>query len=220
MYGPKPVPTSPYLRFTICKTLKLGEGFPDSGLTDRPGPSCNFPEGVLFPREAFAAMPTTAILEDLIDALEEQSDSLLAYLDRDTGEVILISEESLSLAEEEPEEIASLPDWQKEEVELAVQIQSTDRYLALPDQFDVNEWEIMREFSEEAKPDDIRAALLRVIRGDHAFRRFKDQIATHNMWDPWNRFRRHAFEEIVRDWCEENAINLTVRQKQSAQHEG
>src|SRR5579859_3581653 len=165
-------------------------------------------------------MPTTAILEDLIDALEEQSDSLLAYLDRDTGEVILISEESLSLAEEEPEEIASLPDWQKEEVELAVQIQSTDRYLALPDQFDVNEWEIMREFSEEAKPDDIRAALLRVIRGDHAFRRFKDQIATHNMWDPWNRFRRHAFEEIVRDWCEENAINLTVRQKQSAQHEG
>ncbi len=165
-------------------------------------------------------MPTTAILDDLIDALEEQSDSLLAYLDRDTGEVVLISEESLSLGEAEPEEIGSLPDWQKEEVELAVQIQTTDRYLALPDRFDVNEWEIMREFSEEAKPEKIRAALLGVIRGDHAFRRFKDQIATHNMWDQWNGFRRNAFEEIVRDWCEENAITLTVRPKQSTQHKG
>ena len=53
-------------------------------------------------------MPTTAILEDLIDALEEQSDSSLAYLDRDTGEVFLISQESLSLGEAEPEEIASV----------------------------------------------------------------------------------------------------------------
>lgn len=165
-------------------------------------------------------MPTTAVLDDLIDALEEQSDSLLAYLDRDTGEVSLISQESLSLSEAEPEEIASLPDWQKEEAELAVQIQTTDRYLALPDRFDVNEWEIMIEFSQEVKPDNIRATLLGAIRGNHAFRRFKDQIASHHMWDQWNRFRRHAFEEIARDWCEENDITLTVRQKQSAQKEG
>lgn len=96
-------------------------------------------------------MPTTAILEDLIDALEEQSESLLAYLDRDTGEVILISDESLSLGEAEPEEIASLPDWQKAEAELAVQIQTTDRFLALPDQFEVNEWEIMNEFCQQVK---------------------------------------------------------------------
>ena len=165
-------------------------------------------------------MPTTAILDDLIDALEEQSDSVLAYLDRDTGEVLLISQESLSLGEAEPEEIASLPDWQKQEAELAVQVQTTDRYLALPVQFDVNEWEIMNEFCQEVKPDNMRATLQGAIHGNHAFRRFKDQIANHNLWDQWNRFRRHAFEEIVRDWCEENSITLTVRQKQSAQREG
>jgi hypothetical protein len=165
-------------------------------------------------------MPTTAILEDLIDALEEQSDSLLAYLDRNTGEVFLISQESLSLGEGEPEEIALLPDWQKEEAEIAVQIETTDRYLALPDQFDVNEWEIMNEFCQEAKPESIRATLLGAIHGHHPFRRFKDQIANHNMWEDWNRFRRHAFEEIARDWCEENGITVSVRQKQSAQREG
>ena len=113
-----------------------------------------------------------------------------------------------------------LPDWQKEEAELAVQIETTDRYLALPDRFDVNEWEIMSEFCHEVKPDNIRALLMRAIRGDHAFRRFKDQIATHDMWDQWNRFRRHAFEQIMRDWCEENGITLAARQKQAAQPKG
>ena len=52
-----------------------------------------------------------------------------------------------------------LPDWQKEEALLAVLIETTDRYLALPDRFDVNEWNIMNEFSHEVKRDHIRAAL-------------------------------------------------------------
>jgi Uncharacterised protein family (UPF0158) len=162
------------------------------------------------------AMPTSAVLEDLIDALEEQSDTLFAFLDRHTGEVFLISEESLALTEADPETIAMLPDWQKEEAMRAVLIETTDRYLALPDRFDVNEWNIMSEFCHEVKRNDTRTALLKAVQGNHPFRRFKDQIATHNLWDDWNRFRRHAFVEIIRDWSEENGIILSVRQSQTA----
>ncbi len=96
-------------------------------------------------------MTTSAVLDDLIDGLEMQSDSIFSYLDRETGEVFLISEESLSLSEAEPERIAMLPDWQKEEAELAIGIQTTDRYLELPNRFDVNEWNIMHEFSLQVK---------------------------------------------------------------------
>ncbi len=162
-------------------------------------------------------MPTSVSLDDLIDALEEQSDSLFSYLDRETGEVLLISEESLSLSEAESEKIESLPDWQKEEAEVAVLIETTDRYLALPGRFEVNEWNIMNEFCHQVKRDNIRATLLRVIQGSHPFRRFKEQIANHNLWGEWNRFRRQAFGEILREWCEENGISITVRQKQTAQ---
>jgi Uncharacterised protein family (UPF0158) len=161
-------------------------------------------------------MPTSAVLDDLIDALEEQSDSLFSFLDRHTGEVFLISEESLALTEADPETIAMLPDWQKEEAVRAVLIETTDRYLALPDQFEVNEWNIMNEFSHEVKRDDIRTSLLQAVQGNHPFRRFKDQIANHNLWEDWNRFRRHAFGEIIRDWSEENGIILTARQAQTA----
>ena len=165
-------------------------------------------------------MPTSAVIDDLIDALEEQSDSLFSFLDRHTGEVFLISEESLALTEADPETIAMLPDWQKEEAVRAVLIETTDRYLALPDQFEVNEWNIMNEFCHEVKRDHVRAALLNAVQGNHAFRRFKDQIATHGLWEDWNRFRRHAFGEIIRDWSEENGIILTARQQQTARQRG
>ena len=160
-------------------------------------------------------MPTSAVLDDLIDALEEQSDSLFPFLDRETGEVELISDELLSLGEAESEEIDLLPDWQKEEAELAVLIETTDRYLRLPTPFDVHEWNIMANFCHQLRRDDIRERLLGVIHGNHAFRRFKDQIATHDLWKEWDGFRRQALAEIVRDWCEEEGIVLTVRQKQT-----
>jgi hypothetical protein len=161
-------------------------------------------------------MPISAVLEDLIDALDEQTDTLFAFLDRHTGDVFLISEESLALTEADPETIAMLPDWQKEEAMRAVLIETTDRYLALPDRFDVNEWNIMNEFSHEVKRENIRTALLRAVQGNHPFGRFKDQIANHNLWDDWNRFRSHAFGEILRDWAEENGVILSPRQEQSA----
>jgi hypothetical protein len=180
--------------------------------------ACNFLERLMrvAAREVFAAMATSVSLDELIDALEEQSDSLLPYLNRETGEVLLISEESLSLGEAGPEEIELLSDWQKEEAELAVLIETTDQYLALPDRLEVNEWNIMQEFCLEVKRDNIRAALLGAIRGAHPFRRFKEQIGNHNLGEEWNRFRRQAFGEIMREWCEENGISIAVRQKQSA----
>jgi hypothetical protein len=161
-------------------------------------------------------MPTSAVLEDLIDALEEQTDTLFAFLDRQTGEVFLISEESLDLTDADPETIAMLPDWQKEEAALALLVETTDRCLALPDQFDVHEWNIMSEFSHEVKREDLRAALLSAVHGNHPFRRFKNQIANENLWDDWNRFRFRAFAGIIRDWSEENSVILTHRQQQTA----
>jgi Uncharacterised protein family (UPF0158) len=162
------------------------------------------------------AMPISAVLEDLIDALEEQTDTMFAFLDRHTGEVFLISEESLALTEADPETLAMLPDWQKEDAMRAVLIETTDRYLALPDRFDANEWNVMNEFSHEVKRENIRTALLRAVQGSHPFRRFKDEIATHQLWDDWNRFRSQAFGEIIRDWSEENDVILTRRKQQTA----
>jgi uncharacterized protein UPF0158 len=191
--------------------------FDGQRLTHRQSWSCNLYQSVFKTGgRPSAAMTTSAVLDDLIDALEMQSDSIFSYLDRETGEVFLISEESLSLSEAEPERLAMLPDWQKQEAELVIGIQTTDRYLELPNRFDVNEWNIMHEFCLQIKKVSIRNNLLHAIHGNHPFRRFKDQIANHDLWEEWNRFRRRALVEILRDWSEENSVILTVRQEQPA----
>jgi hypothetical protein len=158
-------------------------------------------------------MTIAAALDDLIDALEEQSDTSYAFLDRETGEVIMMSDESLSLSDAEPEAIESLPEWQKEEAALALRIATTERYLPLPDRADVNEWSIMRNFCEQLPQSKARASLLDAVHGNHPFRRFKDQIANLNLWEPWNQFRRSAFAEILGPWCEQNGITLRAGAK-------
>jgi hypothetical protein len=160
-------------------------------------------------------MTISVPLDDLINALEEESELQHAFLDRDTGEILVVSQEALVESESETDPI-DWQDWQKEEIELARRVQSSDRCIAFPSQFDVHEWKIMEDFSLQIKQEDVRAALLRSIHGGHAFRRFKDCVAHFDLWDTWNRFRRQAFAEIMRDWCQENGINLAVPQKQSA----
>jgi Uncharacterised protein family (UPF0158) len=159
-------------------------------------------------------MTTLVSLDELIDALEAQSETLFAFLDRETGETVVISEETLSLGEAETDALDSLQDWQKEEAELARNIQGSDRYLELPSQFEVNEWNIMADFCDQIERNDTRATFLRSIRGSHVFRRFKDQLTNFGLWDEWHRFRRHAFGEIMREWCEENGITLAAPQNQ------
>jgi Uncharacterised protein family (UPF0158) len=151
-------------------------------------------------------------LDQLIDALEAQSESHTAYLDRETGEIHLISEDAISLSEGEADSFHLIAAWQEDEVELARRIQRSDRYLALPDQWEVNEWDIMADFSKQIKKDDVRAGLLKAIHGSHAFRRFKDQIVHFGVRDDWFVFRRQAFEEILRAWCEENGIAIKASQ--------
>ena len=97
-------------------------------------------------------------LDVIIEALEMADDSISSYLDVETGEVHSITEEEFDLAEDAQTAMEDLPNWQREAVKLArdVQEQEGKRYLALPDQFDVHEWAIMDRFSETLKDAQMR----------------------------------------------------------------
>ncbi len=100
-----------------------------------------------------------------------QFDEMPSFLDLDTGQVETVSFELLRDAEEstdddEPDEAGSHDD----EWELAKRILFTDRFVKLPTKFDVNEWEIMREFSESIESKAIR---------DHSRRRSVPLLQRH-----------------------------------------
>jgi hypothetical protein len=151
-------------------------------------------------------MPVTVRLDVIVEALEMLVDESPSYLDLDTSQVVTVSEDLLSEAEEPGDEEPNLPDWQKDEWAIAKQIVSTDRFLKLPTMFDVHEWEIMQDFSRSVEPDAIRADILRAIHGAGAFRNFKDAVRRYGIESSWYAFRTQALRQIALDWCEENQV--------------
>ena len=149
-------------------------------------------------------------LDVIIEALEMADDSISSYLDVETGELHSITEEEFDLAEDPQAAIEDLPNWQREAVRLARNIQKQEgkRYLALPGKFDVHEWAIMDRFSMTLRDGRMRNDFHGGIRGAGAFRLFKHLLTEYDLWDAWNRFKQAELRQMAIQWCEENSITF------------
>lgn len=148
-------------------------------------------------------MPVVS-LRDVVEALDLQSDELHSLLDPQTGEIITFNEEEASIAESG--EWDDAPEWMQEYLPKVKRALEDDRMLELPDRVHIDEWRMMQEFAEEQEECRCRPELLSVIHGSGAFRRFKDAIQRFGLEDAWFRYREAAFEQVAKEWLEENKI--------------
>ncbi len=147
-------------------------------------------------------------LDDIIAGLESQSSESSSFLDKRTGEIALINDYEMQVAEDN-EPIDDLPEWEQDLVRSAKEILAdTDNYIQLPSQFDINEYSIMEDFCYSLDDPKLRDTLLDLITGSGAFRRFKDAVHQHNVADNWCDFRNSEFRQIAMDWCKENDIQF------------
>jgi hypothetical protein len=153
-------------------------------------------------------MPPPVKLQDVIDALEMTEDFNSYFLDRRTGAIEMITEEVWSAAENN-ELISEYPEWERELILKAREIQSTDYFIELPSKLDLDSYEIMERFCHEYPNRQISRTLWHAIKGKGAFRRFKDMIFDLGIQDEWNRFEHQAFEEMAVDWLEAEGIPFT-----------
>ena len=144
-------------------------------------------------------------LKEISNCLSELTDSTSAFLDKRSGEVVVISEEEAQ-AVEDRENLDEYPEWERETILRAIEIEDTDHYLALPTRFDINDYEIMREFCEGVRSRPLREELLQGISGTGAFRRFREICHQRDLTAAWFRFRDHAMAALARSWLEENGI--------------
>jgi len=145
-------------------------------------------------------------LEDIIDGIEMQTDESSSYLNIKTGEVVIISDEESSAAEED-KPIDSFPEWQHELINKAKEILQSNDYISLPSKFQVHEYRIMEKFCLSITDDQIRDILYYSIKGSGAFQRFKDNIYKYNLEEEWYKFRDEAIKRIAIEWCEDKGIN-------------
>ena len=148
-------------------------------------------------------------LSDVIGALDEQSDDVHQYLDRKTGRIQFFMDEELRAAEDADFETPSDDsEGLQEEVspEVADFLSRQDDFIALPDQFEINEWDMMRDFIGTIKDSKAADRLDRAIHGRGAFRYFKDSIHELGMERQWFDYRNARLREIAIDGCEAERI--------------
>ena len=142
---------------------------------------------------------------DAIDLPEEWE----AFLDPETGEILVMTDEereSLEEEEVEDEEALEMPDWEKESIGKLRELLDSGRALALPDKFDFHEWEVMKRFAVSVENPDESTELFETIHGTGAFRMFREATTRLGLRERWFEYRDQALREMAIEWLEEHGI--------------
>ena len=133
-------------------------------------------------------------LDDVIDALDFVNPETQYYYSIETEEILMVWDGMVN-GETDPEliEVIAL---------------SFDEYIALPSQYEINEYGMMEEFVENLPDGRKKIELSDALQGRGAFRRFKDTVYDLELEQKWYKFRDKAYEQVARNWCEENEIEI------------
>lgn len=143
---------------------------------------------------------------DLLDALDSQSDQIETFINLKTGEICFIDEEVVNIVEDNRDDY---PEWQKEDVDTVKHyLENPDDYLGLPSQYEINEYQMMEDFSSTLENEKITGQLLITLQGQGAFRRFKDSVKFLGIETEWYKFRDERYRQFITEWCKDNEITM------------
>jgi len=149
-------------------------------------------------------MPAVVSLRDVVAAMDVPNREWESFLDPESGEIITITDDDRSALDDPEPEL--LPDWQRELLPKIRAVLESDRYLRLPDSFEIHEWSIMERFCLTIGDPSARGELLDAIHGSGAFRVFRRTLERLGLRDPWHAYRESTFEQIARDWLEAHGV--------------
>ena len=131
-----------------------------------------------------------AKLSEVIDALEFTNDEIEYYYNPDNGEIFMSNiGEFENLNEDELDELF-------------------ETSIMLPTRYDINEYEMMEDFTETIKDTRLQNQLYISLNGSGAFRRFKDTCINYDIIDDWYKFRDEKYKEVAINWCKDNNIEF------------
>lgn len=150
-------------------------------------------------------MSIVVSIQEVVAAMDVPSSEWQSYLNPETGEIVTVTDEDRR-ALESGDTDSDLPDWQQESLRKAREVEGSDRYLPLPDRFEIHEWSIMSRFCDTVEGPEARDELLGSIHGRGAFRHFHRTAGRLGIRDAWHRYRDSELERIARDWLEAHQV--------------
>ena len=136
--------------------------------------------------------------DELQKAMEDTArDAFDYFLDRETGEILILAEDIIRKAQEiledsydddianfedvEVENVPVIPEWMEDEIELALDIfiYEEERYVRIPERSPQYGYNTMKAFAETLEDEALKETLLELLDGKNAFRKFKDALAPY-----------------------------------------
>ena len=92
-------------------------------------------------------------------------------------------------------------------------LEDSDHYALLPDQYQINDYEIMEDFAKRSG----KAELLSALHQKHPYRKFKDAIVRLDIDDLYYAFRENAYFDIAKEWCQRHGISCYDSRKKTSE---
>jgi hypothetical protein len=167
-------------------------------------------------------------LDELAIAFEDASFEISRFLDLETGQVVLITEETreelntiyaqisgqdgeLQMPFDQALRRRNLPDWQQALLIEADQVEQGfgERYIRVPEADSRAAYQDMEAFIETVADGRLANLLEYAIRGRGAFRRFKDVLDDHpRERERWFTFKDQRLRQRVLEWLADQEIEL------------
>jgi hypothetical protein len=147
---------------------------------------------------------------ELDAAFQSGSWEMRYYLDLETGEVVMVTDEIAGYLEEPPDR--ELRDWMQRALQEARQIEEGygTRYIAVPQADSHEDYRDMERFIGTVRNPRLRDRLCRAIEGRGAFRYFKDILAEYPAErERWFAFKDRRIYERISWWLESEGIEPT-----------
>lgn len=160
--------------------------------------------------DPFIMMNKSVRLGEIINGLEIQNDNSMAFLNKITGEVIVIDEEEYSAAEED-KDLMGYPAWQRDLIKTAKDLlDNEDNYIHLPSKCERKEYKIMQNFCLSISDQRISDELFCSMKGRGTVGIFRYMIQIFGIEEDWYQYRAEAIKQIAIDWCNEKGIVYVI----------
>ncbi|MDY0294689.1 MAG: UPF0158 family protein [Acholeplasmataceae bacterium] len=150
-------------------------------------------------------------LNDLLEGLEMVSTDATVYFNKKTKEFTVITDDQMRTYETYCDGDNDLLEWEKDMVKIidVIMNDTLNQYIQLPSSYHIHEHQVMVDFAYTLN-DPINRIFLEVLYKKGAFRNFQQKLLDYGLRKKWFSFKRDAYIEILKTWCEENKITYEL----------